>query len=314
MIVCCTDGGEMTIRDVSLQRHLHFEGRCFPDRAIVKRILVILLVFSLSGFPLTGCSTTRSNGYEPEQKGALRTLAGGAIGALLAGNTGGAIVGAMIVDIYNIKTVKYEDIQLENGDQAARKYKNGDKEARKKRDGERKAVVPREDGKKAEQQRQDDKKAVVPTEDEKKAEQRRQDEKKAVVPTEDEKKAAQIKEDQKKAEQEKTYEKSVQLFIEGSGIASQTVRPGATVEANVQYTVIASDETEPIKITETRLLSTMNRTMEVAKREVMRTQGTYKSIIRFTVPEDAPKGYCILFTTVSAEKKARSAKSVINII
>jgi hypothetical protein len=284
----------MTIRDVSVQRHLHFEGRCFPDRAIVKRILVVLLVFSLSGFPLTGCSTTRSNGYEPEQKGALRTLAGGAIGALLAGNTGGAIVGAMIVDIYNIKTVKYEDIQLENGDQAARKYKNGDKEARKKRDGERKAVVPREDGKKAEQKRQDDKKAVVPSEDEKKAEQQ--------------------KEEQKKAEQARAYEKRVQLFIEGSGITTQTVRPGTTVEANVRYTVIASDNTEQIKITETRLLSTINRTMEVAKREVVRTQGTYKSTIRFTVPEDAPKGYCILFTTVSVERKARSAKSVINII
>jgi len=229
----------------------------------IKNILLILFILSFLGFHLNGC-TTKYGTREPDQKQALRTLAGGVAGILLAGNTGGAIVGALIVDVVSVATIKYEDKQLENGDQAAKKYKDQERKAEDRKDQERKA---------------EDK-----------------------------------KDQDKKAEKKKWEEKRVSLFIEESSVATHTVRTGSTVKANIQYTLLAPEGSENIKITETRKIWTAYSTRELATRDITRTQGTYLSSIQFTMPEDMPKGYCILYTTVSDGKRAKTASSVMNIL
>jgi hypothetical protein len=249
----------------------------------IKNILLILFILSFLGFHLNGC-TTKYGTREPDQKQALRTLAGGVAGVLFAGNIGGAIVGALVVDVVSVATIKYEDKQLENGDQAAKRYKDQDKKAEDRKDQDKKAEDRKDQDKKAEDRKDQDKKA----EDRKDQEQ--------------------------KAEKKKWEEKRVSLFIEESSVATHTVRTGSTVKANIQYTLLAPEGTENVKITETRKLWTAYSTRELDTRDITRTQGTYLSSIQFTMPEDMPKGYCILYTTVSDGKRAKTARSVMNIL
>jgi len=198
-----------------------------------KNLLSFLTILFLAYFHISGCATTFGR-YDPDQKQAVRTLSGGLLGALLAGNTGGAIIGALIVDIYSITRKDYYDQSIAPRDEAAKKYDYN--------------------------------------------------------------------------------EKKVELFIEGSGVAALEVRSGSTVESNIQYTILAPPAEQEIRITETRILSSENKRVELDKREVLRKQGTHMSTIKFTIPDNISKGYCILFTTISDGKYSKTAKSVINVI
>jgi len=206
----------------------------------MKNIIIVIILLSALATFLFGCTTYGKRDSETKQ--ALLTLTGGVVGMLLAGNAGGAIVGAFATDIFSLATIKYNDKQLEDGKEAAKRY---------------------QDNKKVEK-----------------------------------------KEDDKK----------VGLYIEESSIAAQNVKIGSTIEANVQYTLLSHFDEQEIKITETRILSTGDKRVELSKREVMRTPGTYISTIRFTMPDYIPKGSYILFTTISSVKHSRTARSVLNII
>ena len=254
----------------------------------MKKTVLILTILFLVGFLLYGCSSMRN----PTDKHALITLAGGAAGALLTFNTGGAIVGAFVADVVNLSVLKYEDKQLEDRDEASRRVKDRFKAEKKEED--KKAEKLKEDDKKAEKEKREDKKAERNKKDDKKAEE--------------------LKEDNKKAEKEKREERRVELFIENSSVISHNVKSGSIAEANVQYTLLAPVDMSQIKITETRILHTTARRVELDKREINRAQGTYISTIKFTIPDNTPKGYCILFTTISDGTHAKTTRSVMNII
>ena len=117
-----------------------------------------------------------------------------------------------------------------------------------------------------------------------------------------------------KGRRKEERDERVKLFIEKSSVGATNVHTGSTVRANVQYTLLASGDTGDITITETRILSNHAKTMELGKREIVREQGTYSSTITFPVPDDMPRGYCILYTTISDGKYTRTTKSVLNII
>ena len=236
----------------------------------MKKIIIVLTVFSLAGLPFMGCAA-KFGRYDPEGKQALRTLAAGAAGALIIGNTGGAIVCAFVSDIYNATTTKYNDKKLENGEEAAERYK---------------------DRYKAEEKKKEDKK---------------------VKQNEEDKKAGEKKEEEK-AEKKKEEDKRVKLFIEDAAVMTQNVKTGSIVEANVQYTLLAPVGIQPIEITETRTLSAADKRLELDKRDIVRTSGTYVSTMQFMIPDDMPKGYCILYTTISVGNYMKSIKSFINII
>ncbi len=337
----------------------------------MKKSIVVLSILALSSLYFSGCTTTYGR-YDPEEKHALRTLTGGVLGGLIAGSTGGAIVGAMAVDIFTVATVKYDDKKLYDRDEARKRYddefqaekvrdadkkaeelKDVDKKAEELQERDRKAEKPREIDKKAEELKDVDKKAEELQERDRKAEKPREIDKKAEElkdvdkkaeelqerdrkaeqPREIDKKAEELKDVDKKAEElqerdrkaekprdadkraeTKEGEERVRLFIEKSSIGATNVYSGSTVKANVQYTLLASGDTRDITITETRILTNRARTMELGKREIVREQGTYSSTITFPVPEDMPRGYCILYTTISDGKYTRTTKSVLNII
>lgn len=239
----------------------------------IKNVLVIVSILSFLIFSLISC-THKYGRHDPDKKQALRTLAGGVAGALIAGNTGGAIIGAFVVDIASVATIKYEDKLLENGEQAARKY----------RELEQKAEETKKQEKKAEERKDEEQKAEVRKEPERKADNRRLE------------------------------EKRVKLIIEDSSVASRTVETGSTVKAAIQYTLLAPDGMDDVRITETRKLWTAHSTIEVDARDIVRTQGTYRSSIQFKLPEDMPRGYCILYTTLSDGRQVKTAQSVMNVL
>jgi hypothetical protein len=327
----------------------------------MKKSIVVLSILALSSLSFSGCTTTYGR-YDPEEKHALRTLTGGVLGGLIAGSTGGAIVGAMAVDIFTVATVKYDDKKLYDRNEARKRY-DDEFQAEKVRDADKKAEELKDVDKKAEKQREIDKKAEELKDVDKKAEERQERDRKAEKQREIDKKAEKLKDVDKKAEElqerdrkaeklrdadkkaeelkdvdkkaeelqerdrkaekpgeidkraeKKEGDERVKLFIEKSSVAATNVYSGSTIKSNVQYTLLASSDTRDITITETRILTNRAKTMELGKRDIVREQGTYSSTITFPVPEDMPRGYCILYTTISDGKYSRTTKSVLNII
>ena len=185
----------------------------------VKTNTVLLVIICFMAVCLTGCAGKYGR-YHPDDKHALESIAGGLAGALLAGNTGGAIVGALIVDAYSVPTVKYEQKKLEDRDEAARRLKQPyekaeeekgmDKRAEEKKGIEKKAEEKHEVEKKAEEKHEIEKKAEEKHEVEKKAEEKHEVEKKAEEKHEVEKKAEEKHEVEKKAEEKHEVEKKAE--------------------------------------------------------------------------------------------------------
>jgi len=297
----------------------------------MKKSIVVLSILALSSLHFSGCATTFGR-YDPEEKHALRTLTGGILGGLIAGSTGGAILGAMAVDIFTVATVKYDDKKLYDRDEARKRYddefqaeklRDADKKAAELKDIDKKAEELQERDRKAEQPRDADKKVEELKDVDKKAEELQERDRKAEQPRDADKKAEELKDVDKKAEEpwngdkraeKKEGDERVKLFIDKSSIGATNVHTGSTVKANIQYTLLAASDTRDVTITETRILSNRARTMELGKREIVREQGTYSSTMTFPVPEEMPRGYCILYTTISDGKYTRTTKSVLNII
>ena len=117
----------------------------------------------------------------------------------------------------------------------------------------------------------------------------------------------------RKAEKEMPVER-VKFSIEDFRVSAQTVKSGSPMEAKVQYTIQTPKDEQVIKLTETRIFFAVDKTIELDKRDIYRTEGRYVSIIKFNLPEELPKGYCILYTTLSDGKRSKTERTVINII
>jgi len=277
----------------------------------MKKIFFLLIALFITASSLAGC-TPRYGKYRPESKDALRTIAGGLLGALAAGNTGGAIVGAFVADIYNISYVKYEDKKLEDNEEASRKRNDKIKEAEQKREQDQKADKERPADQKADKEKPADQKADKERPGDQKADKEKPGDQKA-----DKEKPGDQKADKEKPGDQKADKYRVErakFSIEEFMVSAQTVRSGSPMEAKVQYMVHTPGDDHEIKLTETRIFFAADRRIELDKREIYRKGGRYISVIKFRVPEDLPKGYCILYTILSDGKRSKTEKTVINII
>ena len=81
------------------------------------------------------------------------------------------------------------------------------------------------------------------------------------------------------------------------------------MEASINYTLLGPESLKSRSITETRILTNRNQHFELAKREISREQGTYISTVKFTVSEEMPRGYCILYTKISDGEFTKTVKS-----
>ena len=120
-----------------------------------------------------------------------------------------------------------------------------------------------------------------------------------------------------RAEAEKKYGSQVtgdRLEIEKSSLTPQDVTPGTAVDSVVEYTALSSQKDAAIKVTEARTLVGPTDTIELAKRDVTRAQGTHTSQLRFTMPKDIAKGNYTLVTTVTDGKQTKTVRNPLRIV
>jgi methionine-rich copper-binding protein CopC len=119
-----------------------------------------------------------------------------------------------------------------------------------------------------------------------------------------------------RAEAERKYGpvKQDKLQIDSSTLTPEDVMPGDKVESAVQYTALAAREAQQFKVTETRTLMSDKESVQLASREVVRTQGSHVSTMKFTLPKDVAKGNYTLVTTVSDGKNTRTVKNPMRVV
>jgi len=113
----------------------------------------------------------------------------------------------------------------------------------------------------------------------------------------------------------KLKDKKEDLMVEESVVDPLKASVGSTVNTSVRYTVIAPEEIKGIKITETRML--FNETvgyLKLDERQVLRAQGTYSSMFKFTVPANISKGVSTIITVISNDKQTEKVSSRLNIV
>ncbi|MEW6586346.1 MAG: hypothetical protein AB1442_12145 [Nitrospirota bacterium] len=299
----------------------------------MKRPVGRLFSFFLAALFLSGCASSPIKNIKnnPDAKYMLRMLAGGALGDVVAGNFGGFIVGSFLVDAVSMAKIEYEDRQVEDREEASRRLKNKFKQVEKKKPEEKKVEKEKEREKKAEELKEKEKKAEEKKDLERKAEEKKEkdkqaekikdNQKQAEETKKEEKKAEEVKEQQKMAEETKKEERKAQelidfekragLLVDDSAVTPLIAETGSKIEANVRYTVLGPEPLKTMRITETRILANSIKSVEIAKREISRDQGTHSSTIKFTISEDMPTGYCILYTSISNGEYTKTAKSEI---
>lgn len=119
-----------------------------------------------------------------------------------------------------------------------------------------------------------------------------------------------------RAEAERKYGAVQQdkLEIDSSSLTPNNVMPGDKVESAVQYTALAAKESQQFKVMETRTLTSDKESVQLASREVVRTQGSHTSTMKFTLPKDIAKGNYTLVTTVSDGKHKRTVKNPLRVV
>jgi hypothetical protein len=113
----------------------------------------------------------------------------------------------------------------------------------------------------------------------------------------------------------KMKDKQEKLMVEESVVDPLNASAGSTVKTSVRYTVIAPEEIKEMKITETRML--FNETagfVKLDERQVLRAQGTYSSMFKFTVPQNIAKGVSTIITVISNDKQTEKVSSPLKIV
>lgn len=110
-------------------------------------------------------------------------------------------------------------------------------------------------------------------------------------------------------------DKEEKLVLEESTVDPLRASVGSTVKTSVRYTVVAPAEVKEIKITETRMLfSEKAGYVKLDERQVRRTQGTYSSMFRFTVPERVSKGDSVIITVISNDSQTEKISAHLDIV
>jgi hypothetical protein len=108
-------------------------------------------------------------------------------------------------------------------------------------------------------------------------------------------------------------DRRIKLIIEKSLITRRYSEPSSEVEAEIQYTLLGPEDLKHISLSETRILESRDRSFELDERQVMRTQGTYVSKVKFKVPNHVPEGSATLLTTISDGSLGRTTRTDIAI-
>ena len=104
------------------------------------------------------------------------------------------------------------------------------------------------------------------------------------------------------------------LEINDSAVRPLEVAQGTSAEATTLYTVLRPDERQGVRITEIRTIVNGKERLELAQRDVVRSQGSHLSTMKFTIPKDIDKGDYNLITTISDGRQTTSSTAPMRIV
>jgi hypothetical protein len=122
-----------------------------------------------------------------------------------------------------------------------------------------------------------------------------------------------------RAEAEKKFgydsKQGERLEMESATVTPQSVSPGDTLESSVRFTALAPDSAKKIRLTETRTVTVEGEPIQLGQQRHWEVaQGTPKSNVKLTMPNDMPKGSYTLVTTISDGKNTSVVRSMFSVV
>lgn len=96
------------------------------------------------------------------------------------------------------------------------------------------------------------------------------------------------------------------VFVETPTIMPPIVARGARLNRQLRFAVLSPDTTKRFRVTEVVTLSGGSISIELSRKETVRSQAIHISSLDFVIPRDLPRGDYKLITTIIAGKERKT--------
>jgi hypothetical protein len=103
------------------------------------------------------------------------------------------------------------------------------------------------------------------------------------------------------------------IKVEAYTLKPQSAFPGSTIEISVQYLLHPPKNKSLVEVTEIRTLIIGSERMELSRKKIVRTEGSHKSAIKFTLPMDIEKGSYTIQTVLSTPAQTKTIEDTLSI-
>ncbi|MCG6553945.1 MAG: hypothetical protein L7F77_16610 [Candidatus Magnetominusculus sp. LBB02] len=110
------------------------------------------------------------------------------------------------------------------------------------------------------------------------------------------------------------HDSSDVIKIESYSLKPQTAHPGAPIEISVQYALRLPKRKNTAEVTEIRTLVMGTENIELSRKKIIRSDGSHKSTIKFTLPMDIEKGDYTIRTVISTPAQTKTIEDTLTII
>ncbi|MBF0515887.1 MAG: hypothetical protein HQK97_02045 [Nitrospirae bacterium] len=103
------------------------------------------------------------------------------------------------------------------------------------------------------------------------------------------------------------------IKIDSYTLKPQAAHPGSTIEIAVQYTLHLPKNKSLVEVNEVRTLVMGKEHVELSRKKIIRSEGSHKSSIKFTLPMDIDKGDYTLRTVISTPTLTKTIEDTLTI-
>ncbi|MBF0457015.1 MAG: hypothetical protein HQK99_03870 [Nitrospirae bacterium] len=103
------------------------------------------------------------------------------------------------------------------------------------------------------------------------------------------------------------------IKVDAYTLRPQTAFPGSTIEISVQYTLRLPKNKSLVEVTEIRTLVMGTEPVELSRKKIIRSEGSHKSTIKFSLPMDIEKGDYTLRTVISTPAETKTIEDTLTI-
>ncbi|KWT82645.1 hypothetical protein [Candidatus Magnetominusculus xianensis] len=103
------------------------------------------------------------------------------------------------------------------------------------------------------------------------------------------------------------------IKIDAYTLKPQTAHPGSTIEISIQYSLHLPKNKSLVEVTEVRTLIMGKEHIELSRKKIIRSEGSHKSAIKFTLPMDIEKGGYTIQTVISTPTLKKTIEDTLTI-